>query len=207
MADAGEGAAGAHAHHHRIQLVLHLLPDLGAGGGLVGLDVVGIAELVDEEGALLLGHALGHVLVILRMALGHVGAGQHHLRAHGAQVEYLLLAHLVGDHQDQAVTLLGRHQRQPQAGVAGSGLHDGGAGLQITALLRFLDHAAADAVLDGAARVHEFELEEQPAGAGVEMGQLQHRRLADHLEHVGIDAHAVSGRYGGEGAILRECLQ
>ena len=41
---------------------------------------------------------------------------------------------------------------------------------------------SADAVLDRAARVCRFELEEQPARAGVEARDLDERRLADQVE-------------------------
>src|SRR2546430_7024338 len=42
----------------------------------------------------------------------------------------LLLAHLVGDDQQQPIALLCRDQRQPQAGVAGRGLDQRATGLE-----------------------------------------------------------------------------
>ena len=84
----------------------HLLPDLRAGGRLVRQRVGRIVELVD---------------VVARRSRGRCArpgpgstpggpcatsrAGHAHLGAHRAQVEDLLLAHLVGNHEDQPVAL------------------------------------------------------------------------------------------------------
>ncbi len=133
----------------------------------------------------------GHVLVILRVALGHVRAGQHDLGAHGAQVEDLLPAHLVGHDQDQLVALLLRDQRQADAGVAGGAFDQGVAGLDLAGLFRGLDHLQADAVLDGAAGIHAFELQVELADAGVEVLRLDDRGLADQLEYALMDGHAL----------------
>ena len=76
--------------------------------------------------------------------------------------------HLVGHHEHHAVALGARDQRQAEAGVAGGGLDDRAAGLQAAVALGGLDHRQADAVLDRAAGVLRFELEEQLAAAGVE---------------------------------------
>jgi hypothetical protein len=121
--------------------------------------VVRVAELVDEVGALLLGDALAHVLVVLRVALADVGACQDNLRAHCAQVEDLLLAHLVGQDENELVALLRRHQRQADARVARRRLDQRVAGRDVAALLGLFDHRDADAVLDRAAGIREFELE------------------------------------------------
>ncbi len=182
---AGDGAAGADAADHGVDLVVELRPDLRAGGPIVSLRVGRVGELVDVEGAGLGGDALGHVLVVLGMALADVGAGEDHLRAQGLQVEDLLLGHLVRHHDDQPVALLRRHQRQAEAGVAGGRLDDRAARLQAAVGLGRLDHRHADAVLDRSRRVLALELEEQPAGPGVQSLDLHHRGVADGLEDVG----------------------
>src|SRR3546814_1723724 len=87
----GDGPAGADAADDGVDFVLHLLPDLRPGGGLMGLRIGGVAELVDEDGAGLGRDALCHVLVILGVALADVGAGQDHLGAERAQVKDLFL--------------------------------------------------------------------------------------------------------------------
>jgi hypothetical protein len=124
-----------------------------------------IGELVGIEPAVLAGQPLGHVLIVFRVPLADVGARQAHLGAHGLEVEDLLLGHLVRHHDDQLVALLGRHQRERQAGVAGGRLDDRAAGLEPPVALGRLDHRLADAVLDRAAGILVLELEEQPARA------------------------------------------
>ncbi len=97
-------ATAADAGDDRVYTVLHLLPDLGSRGALVRLRIGGIAELVHvERVGRLARQPGGHVLIVLRMAVHDVGARHDDFRAHGPQVKNLLLAHLVGDHQQQAV--------------------------------------------------------------------------------------------------------
>ncbi len=111
---AAQRAGRAATEHHGIDLAVHLFEDLRPGGGDVRGGVVRVAELVDEvRTRCFAGDPLSHVLVILGMTLGHVGAGQHHLGTHRLEVEDLLAAHLVRHHQDQAVAFLLCDQGQP----------------------------------------------------------------------------------------------
>src|SRR3546814_6085888 len=69
--------------------------------------------MVDEVGAgRFSGDALGQVLVVVGVALGHVRTGENDFRAHRLEVEDLLAAHLVRDHQPELVALLLRDQGQ-----------------------------------------------------------------------------------------------
>ncbi len=181
-AEPRQRAAGADAADHGIDVVIHLLPDLGAGGGLMGERVGRIGELVDEMGLVLRRDALGHVLIIFGVALADVGARHAHIGAERPQVQDLLACHLVGHHEDDFVALGGRDLGEAEAGVAGCGLHNRAAGLQRAAFLRRLDHGKADAVLDRPAGVLALQLGEEPARAGVEMRQLDQRRVADEIE-------------------------
>ncbi|MNI60575.1 hypothetical protein D3C73_1158020 [compost metagenome] len=161
--------------------------------------VVRVAELVDEVRARgLLGDGLGQVLVVLRVTLGHVRAGQAHFGTHRLQVEDLLPAHLVRHHQDQLVALLLGHQCQAQAGIAGGAFDQGGAGLQVAALFCRFDHRQADAILDRSARVGVFELQVELADAGVQALGLDDRGLADEFEDGRMDRH--SGDFGSRHA-------
>jgi hypothetical protein len=149
-----------------------------------------IAELVDEVGVLhLVGEAPGEVLVILRVALGDVRAGQHHLGAHGLEVGNLLAAHLVRDHQDQAVALLGRHQGEAEPGVARRALDQRRARPDLAGPLRVLDHFQADAVLDRAARILALQLDEKFAGSRVEVIDAHDRRVADQFQDILVYGH------------------
>ena len=126
---AGQRAAAAHAHHHGVEHVVALLPDLRTGGRLVRQRVGGIGELIDVEAVgYLARQSRGQVLIVLGMALADIAARQADLRAERAQMQNLLLRHLVRDHQQQPVALLRRHQRQPQPGVAGGRLDEGAGG-------------------------------------------------------------------------------
>ena len=186
-AEPGDGAARADTADHGVEVVVHLLPNLRRGRFLVGLGVGGVAELVDVERVVaFVRQPLGQVLVVFRVALGDIGPGQHDLRAHGAQVEDFLLAHLVGDDQDQAVALLPGDQGEPEPGIAGRGLDEGAARLDAAVALGRLDHAECGPVLDRAARILVLQLDEQPARPGIEGTQLDHRGVADGLEHVGV---------------------
>ena len=104
--EAGHGAGRTAAEHDRIDPAVKLLEDLRTGGLLVRERIVGVAELVDEVRARCFArNALGEVLVVLRMALGDIGASQYDLGPHRLEVEDLLAAHLVRHDQDQPVTL------------------------------------------------------------------------------------------------------
>ncbi len=95
-----------------------MLEDLRRRGLLVRQRIVRVAELVDEVSALLLGDAHAEVLVVLRVPLADVGPGEYHFGAHGAQVEYLFLAHLVGQHENELVAFLRSNQRKTDARIA-----------------------------------------------------------------------------------------
>ena len=156
-------------HTTASSVVLHLLPDLGRRGLLVRLRVRVVAELIHvERVGDFGGEARRVVLVVLGMALVHVRACHHHFGAHGAQVKDLLLAHLVGDDEQQPVALLPGHQRKAQTGVAGRRLDERAARLEPAFAFGGLDEVEADAILDGAAGVLVFELQEQLARAGIE---------------------------------------
>ena len=151
--------------------------------------VGGLREALAQQERNLIEDALrqarGNVLVVLRMALADVRAGDVHLGAHGAQVQDLLGGHLVRHHQHHPVALRAADQGQAETGVAGGGLDDGATGPQAAVTLGGLDHGDTDAILDGAAGVLRFELEVQGAGAGIEARHANQRGVADQVEHGG----------------------
>ncbi len=175
-------AGAADAAHDRIDVVIHLLPDLGAGRGLVGHRVGGIAELVHEERARLGRDLLREILVVVGMPLAHIGARHHDIRAHGLQMKDLLAAHLVGNHEDELVALARGDKCQAEAGVARGRFDDGAAGFQRSVALGGLDHRKPDAVLDRAAGILVLELEEEPARSRVDPRHRYQRRVADERE-------------------------
>ena len=146
--------------------------------------VGGVGELVDVEGAGDFGgDFFGHVLVVFGMALADVRAGHADLGAERPQMLDLLARHLVGDDQHDVVALGDADLRQAKPGIAGGRLDDGAAGRQPPVALGIGDHRQRDAILDRAAGVLAFQLDEQPAAAGVELGELDDRRFADQVQH------------------------
>ncbi len=121
------------------------------------------------------------------VALGRVvvdrGRRDHDLGAVRAQHRDLLLAHLVRHHEDAAVALARRRDREPDAGVAGGRLDDRAAGLQLPLALGRLDHREPDPVLHRAARIQVLELGEDPCAARWRQLLEPHdRRRADQVE-------------------------
>ena len=76
---------------------------------------------------------------------------------------------LSGTIEHECVALQHADLREAEAGVAGRRLDDRAAGLQAPVALGRLDHGEADAILDRAAGVLAFQLDEQPARPGVEL--------------------------------------
>ena len=118
----------------------------------------------------------------------HVRRAEHDLGAVRAQERLLLGRLLVGHHEDAAVALERRGDRQAVAGVAARGLDDRAARLEQAVALGRLDHRQADAVLDRAARVEHLELgeEQRLALARAEVArdarEAHERRLAHEVE-------------------------
>ena len=166
-----------------------LVPDLRAGGPLVGRRVLRVPVLVRLERARdVAGEPRRDGVVALRRLGGDVRRAEDDLRAVRAQERLLLRRLLVRHHEDAAVALERGRDRQAVAGVAGRGLDDGPAGPQEAGPLGRLDHRQADAVLHGAARVEHLQLgqEQRPALDRSEVaGQARdpdERRVADEVD-------------------------
>ena len=83
----------------------------------------GIAELVDVERAGdLRGESRRHVLVIPGWPLVTSERVIVDLGAERLEMQHFFCRHLVGDHQQHAIALRARHQREAEAGVAGGRL-------------------------------------------------------------------------------------
>src|SRR5258706_296748 len=100
-------------------------------------------------------------------------------------------------HEQEAIALARGDQGKPEPGVARGRLDDRAAGLEAAVALGRLDHREPDAVLDRAARVLAFELEEELAGARVEVLHLDERRVADEGEDVGQAGPVIPARKAG----------
>src|SRR5690606_27993234 len=123
------------------------------------------------------------ILVIVGVALAHVGAGDMHVGAHRLEMQDLLGGHLVRYHQHHPIALGAADQRQAEAGVSRGRLDDGSAGAQTAVALGGIDHGKADAILYRAAGVLRFQLEKEGARAGVQAADAHQRRIADQFKH------------------------
>ena len=190
----GDGAAGADARHKKVHLAVGVLPDLGAGGGLVGRRVGRVVELPRHKGPGYLGGQLvgagngpAHPLAAL---------GQHQLGAVGFHQQAALQAHGLGHHDDHPVAPGRAHAGQPDAGVARRGLDDDRPRLQQALGLGVVQHGPGHPVLDRAAGVHGFDLGQDARlqlFAALDVGQLQQGGVADQLLGRRIDlAHGTS---------------
>jgi hypothetical protein len=194
-ADAGDRAARADRDDDRVELAAGLFEDLRPRDLVMRLRVGHVRVLVGLESA---GDLLGQPRRHRVVRLGRVGLDgrrrDHDLRAVRAQHRDLLLAHLVRHHEDAAIALRGRRDREPDAGVSGRRLHDRPAGLELAVPLCRLEHGEADAVLHRPAGVEVLELREVRApGLAAQLLEADDRSVADELEcgrvvagHVGI---------------------
>jgi hypothetical protein len=106
-----------------------------------------------------------------------------------AQVIDLLLAHLVGNDQQQPIALLRGGQCESEPGVAGGRFDDRRARRKLALQLGGFDHSQANPVLDRTSGIVRFQLRKELAAAGVELGEPHDRRVADQVEDVPIGAH------------------
>jgi hypothetical protein len=123
------------------------------------------------------------------MALADIRARDPDLGTQGLEMQNLLLAHLVGDDEDEAIALLRRDKRKAEPGIAGRRLDQGAARADLAVALGRLDQRQADAVLDRAGGILVLELDEERATAGVEARQLHERRVADRIEDAPMHRH------------------
>ena len=183
-ADAADRAARADGDDDRVELAAGLLPDLGAGRAVVRLRVGHVRVLVGLEAAGdLLGQPGGDGVVALGRVRLDGRRRDDHLGAVGPQHRDLLLAHLVGHHEDAAVALLRRRDREAGARVAGGGLDDRAARRSSPSRSAASIIADADPVLVRAARVQVLELREQlRRDAAADAVEPNDRRVADEVE-------------------------
>ena len=181
---ARDRAAGADREHDRVELAAGRLPDLGPRRLVVRLRVRLVGVLVRLERARdLLGQAVGDRVVALRRLGRHGGRADDDLGAVAAQQRALLLGDLVRHHEDAAVALDGRGDREAHAGVPARRLDDRPARAQLPLALGRLDHADPDAVLHAPARVHVLELGEQRrAELAPDALEAHERRVPDEVE-------------------------
>jgi len=97
----------------------------------------------------------------------------------------LLLAHLVGQHEEGAVAFAGHRDGESDSGFARGRLDDRPARLELPLSFGLLDHGEADPVLHRPARVEVLELGEDPGALHRRQPVKPYdRRRADQLEEI-----------------------
>ena len=184
LTHAGHGTAGANAGDEDVDLAVGVVPNLGAGRGLVDGRVRGVHKLTGDD---TVGGLLLQLLGLGDGALHALGAvGEHELRTVRLHQLAALDGHGLGHGDDHLVAAGGRHGGDTDAGVAARGLDDGvvAAAHELAGLLGLVNHVLGDAVLNGAGGVEVLELDEH-AGlevlVGLKVGELQKRGVADKL--------------------------
>src|SRR5579883_2960728 len=193
-AEPGQRAARADAADDGVEIMAHLLPDLGSGRRLMRQGIGRVGELIDIERPHLAREPLRHVLVVVGMALADIRARDANIGAQRLQMQDFLLAHLVGNDEDQAIAFLRRDERQAEAGIARGGFDQGAARAELAVTLRRLDKREPDPVLDRARGVLVLELGEEPARPRIEARKLDQGGIADGFEDGSLNGHDGSLR-------------
>ena len=187
---ASHRAGGPATKNNGVHIAVHLLPDFRAGALLVRIGVIGIAKLIDEIRTRgFIGDAFGHVLVILRMAFGNIGASEDDVGTHRTQIENFLAAHFIWHHEHELVTFLLGHQRQTDTGITGGTFDQGVAGFYFSGFLGGINHFQTDAVFNRPPRVHAFEFEINFAQAGIEMLGFDDGSITDQFKNALMHRH------------------
>ena len=181
---AGDGTAGAHACDEDVDRPIGVLPDLGAGRGLMGGGVGRVGELAGDPA---LRRGCRQLFGACDSALHARGArGEDELGTVGGQEGAALGTHGLGHGDDQAVATRGGQRGEAHAGIAARGLDDGVAVVRCDAARRLglVQHVERYAVLDGAGGILALELDEDArvdVGLALELCQLQQGGVSDQL--------------------------
>ena len=90
--------------------------------------------------------------------------GEFEFGAEEGEESSALEAHALGHGENELVAFGGGDESEGNAGVAGSGLDDGGLGGDLALLLCGRNHSGADAVFDTAEGIKEFAFEGDGGG-------------------------------------------
>jgi hypothetical protein len=147
--------------------------------------VVLVLELAGHEEALRVGRDdLAH-LRDRQVDVGARAGREDELGPVGLDHPLALDAHAARHHDDAVVALDRGDRRARDPGVAGRGLDDRHAGLEVAALLGTFDHVPVDPVLGRTRRSVPLDLREEAEALGADAGQPDERRPTDGVEHRG----------------------
>src|SRR6266567_491218 len=183
---AADGAAGTYPANEVRDFAFAVLPNFGTGGAVVGFGIAGIVVLIR---VIRIGNFarefFGHRIIAARILRLDGGGANDDFRAKRFEEIDFFLGLFVGGGEDALVTAHRRDERQSHAGVARSAFDDRAAGLQQAFFFGFVDHADADAVFHGAARIGEFRFDVNlRLQAFVDAVQTNQWRVSDCFENV-----------------------
>src|SRR6202171_4232871 len=183
---AADGAAGAHTANKMGDLAFAVFPNFGAGGAVVSFRIAGIVVLIRVVRiGNLAGEFFCHRVVAARIFRLDGGGADDDFGAEGFQEIDFFLGLLVGGCKNAFVTAHRRDECQAHAGVAGGTFNDRAAGLEQALFLGIVDHADADAVFHGAARIGEFRLDvDLWLQALIDAVQADQGRVSDRFQDV-----------------------
>jgi len=106
---------------------------------------------------------------------------------------------LSGTTRNERVAFLRGDQGQAEAGIARRRFYNRATRLQLAGALRFVNHRQRDAILNRTARILVFQLQEQRAGTGIKLMQLNKRGTTNQFSDGVINRHDVflSGCHDG----------
>ena len=158
----GDGASGADSGDKDIDQAIGIGPDFFRGGFFVNGGVGRIFKLLGNEGA---GNFFGEGFGPGDGAFHSLGGGgEFEFGAEEGEESSALEAHALGHGENELVAFGGGDESEGNAGVAGSGLDDGGLGGDLALLLCGRNHSGADAVFDTAEGIKEFAFEGDGGG-------------------------------------------
>src|ERR1700733_1836986 len=161
-ADALQRAAGAVAGHPKVERVAgEVVDDFARGGAGVEIRIGFILELPRHEPAV----GFGQFDRFLDHSYRSLGSGrQHDFGAQKAHQSPPFDAEALGHRDNERIPFSGAHHRKSDAGVAARRLDDRLTGLEFAGLLRRLDNAKRQPVLDRAQWVEglDFHIEVDP---------------------------------------------
>ena len=188
---ADESAAGAESQDQPVDPTARLAPHFLGRPFVMRADVVRVDVLSHPE--IFAGipgvHPVGEIPRLVRAA---VPGGEHDLGPQRPQDLASLDRHFLSHGDDDRVPLDRAHERKADPGVAARGLQERHARPQISALLRLLDDAQGDPLLDAAHRVEPFHLGvDHHSRIRAHAPEADERRAADGVKDAGTD-----GRHG-----------